>query len=202
MIGRLTGKLVAQESEGAIVVDVGGVGYELLAPLGAAGKAGYDSEGRVTFLVHTHVREDQITLFGFASEEDRSAFRTLLGVSNVGPRTALAVLTALPWNELASAIARKDMARLTSVPGVGKKTAELMLVQLRDKLSSVGRESTNAYVQSRAPAKSELLVGALTKLGYKAAEAERAASAVLEQASDTAKEMGTLVREALVVLAK
>src|SRR5688572_8826448 len=100
MIGRLTGKVV-EEEDGTTVVDVRGVGYELVTPIGTIGRASTDSEGNVTFFVHTHVREDQISLFGFATDGDRVAFRTLIGVSSVGPKTAIAVLSALPANELA-----------------------------------------------------------------------------------------------------
>src|SRR5580700_7839193 len=96
MIGRLTGRVIAQEEDGAVVVDVGGVGYELTAPLGTVGRAEETNDGRVTLFVHTHAREDALQLFGFASEADRLAFRTLISVSNVGPKTAVAVLSALP----------------------------------------------------------------------------------------------------------
>src|SRR5258706_12602218 len=123
MIGRLTGFPLADE-DGALVVDVRGVGYEIAAPLGTAGRAAKDAEGRITVYVHTHVREDALMLFGFATETERHAFRTLIGVSNVGPKTALAVLSALPSADLARAIAAKDVPRLTAISGVGKKTAE------------------------------------------------------------------------------
>src|SRR3954471_6600235 len=133
MIGRLTGIPLSDE-DGALVIDVHGVGYEVSAPLGTAGRAARDAEGRVTIYVHTHVREDALMLFGFAMESERHAFRTLIGVSNVGPKTALAVLSALPAADLARAIAAKDVARLTAISGVGKKTAERLVLELRDKL--------------------------------------------------------------------
>jgi Holliday junction DNA helicase RuvA len=134
MIGRLTGKVVAQEAEGAAVVDVGGVGYEVLVPLGTIGRAASDEGGRCTLYVHTHAREDALTLFGFATDADRLTFRTLIGVSNVGPRTALAILSTLPAEDLARAIAAKDLAKLTGIPGIGKKTAERLVLELRDRL--------------------------------------------------------------------
>src|ERR1700761_2213878 len=114
MIGRLTGKVVAQEADGSVVLDVAGVGYELAAPLGTLGRARLDDAGRVTLWVHTHVREDALALFGFSDEAERAAFRSLLGVSNVGPKIAVAVLGALPAAELARAVGRKDLAALTS----------------------------------------------------------------------------------------
>src|ERR1700722_10964258 len=112
MIGRLTGRVVTEEqADGAVVVDVSGVGYELLVPLGTLGRARSDEGGFATFFVHTHAREDALILFGFAHESDRTAFRTLIAVSNVGPKTALAVLSALPADELAKAIASKDVVK-------------------------------------------------------------------------------------------
>ena len=137
MIGRLTGKVVAQEADGSIVLDVGGVGYEVAAPLGTLGRVRADDAGRVTLWVHTHVREDALALFGFADEAERSAFRALLGVSNVGPKIAVAVLGALP---AAGARARDRAAgsrRAHVDPGVGKKIAERLLLELRDKLPIV-----------------------------------------------------------------
>src|SRR5262249_8764442 len=134
MIGRLSGRVI-EEGDGTTVLDVNGVGYELVTPLGTIGRARPDGEGRVTLFVHTHVREDQLSLFGFASEGDRLAFRTLIGVSSVGPKTAIAVLSALPAHELGLAIARKELGKLTSISGIGKKTAERLLLELKDKLT-------------------------------------------------------------------
>jgi Holliday junction DNA helicase RuvA len=204
MIGRLTGKVVAQEPEGAIVVDVGGVGYEVYVPLGAAGRAVVDEDGRSTFYVHTHVREEALTLFGFATETDRGAFRILIGVSNVGPKTALAVLSALPADDLANVIAAKDLAKLTGIPGIGKKTAERLVLELRDRLART--PAVVASGASRSPRDTgalhprDLLVGALTRMGYRPAEAERAAAALAPRLGTDA--LPDLVREALAILAK
>src|SRR4051812_41719362 len=111
MIGRLTGR-VTQEDDGNAVVDVGGVGYEVVVPLGTIGRAATTEDGRVTLFVHTHVREDVFSLFGFASDADRLAFRTLIAVSSVGPKTAIQVLSALPAPDLGRAIARKELGKL------------------------------------------------------------------------------------------
>ena len=92
MIGRLTGKVIAHDGDGSLVIDVNGVGYELAAPMGTLGRVRVDDGGRVTLWVHTHVREDALSLFGFADEGERVAFRALLGVSNVGPKIAVAIL--------------------------------------------------------------------------------------------------------------
>jgi Holliday junction DNA helicase RuvA len=204
MIGRLTGKVVAQEAEGAAVVDVGGVGYEVLVPLGTIGRAASDEGGRCTLYVHTHAREDALTLFGFATDADRLTFRTLIGVSNVGPRTALAILSTLPAEDLARAIAAKDLAKLTGIPGIGKKTAERLVLELRDRLvkpvavaarseGPSSREAPVARVQ-------DVLLGALTRMGYRALEAERAI-ATLGPRVDV-EPLADLVRDALALLAK
>jgi Holliday junction DNA helicase RuvA len=203
MIGRLTGKVVAQEAEGAVVVDVAGVGYEVLVPLGTVGRAASDEGGRCTLYVHTHAREDALTLFGFATEADRLTFRTLIGVSNVGPRTALAVLSALPAEELARAIAAKDLGKLTSIPGIGKKTAERLVLELRDRLAKpmTATARTGTSTQDAPVARAQdLLLGALTRMGYRPAEAERAIVALGPRLdTDT---LADLVRDALSLLAK
>jgi holliday junction DNA helicase RuvA len=205
MIGRLTGRILAEEPDGAVVIDVGGVGYELLAPLGAVGRAKVEEDGRMTFFVHTHAREDALTLFGFASDADRAAFRILIGVSNVGPKTGLAVLSALPANDLATAIAAKDVAQLTRIPGIGKKTAERLVLELRDKLtrgSSIGRAATGSLAnQETTPASPrDVLLGALTRMGYRPAEAERAVLGLGPRVATEA--LPDLVRDALSILAK
>src|SRR5580658_3896309 len=173
MIGRLTGVPLEDDESGALVVDVNGVGYELLVPQGTVGRAKREPDGRATLHVHTHVREDQLTLFGFASPSERLAFRTLIAISNVGPKTALSVLSALPAAELARAIAAKDVKRLTDVPGIGKKTAERLVLELRDKLAilSTGAEETSAAPvkgPARASTPRDALLSALVNMGYRA----------------------------------
>jgi Holliday junction DNA helicase RuvA len=204
MIGRLTGRVIEDE-DGTTVVDVNGVGYELVTPIGTIGRAGADADGRVTFFVHTHVREDQLSLFGFASEGDRLAFRTLIGVASVGPKTAIAVLSALPAHELGQAIARKELGKLTSISGIGKKTAERLLLELKDKLPvlDAGQRRTPGLTAAAPAAPStngELLASALVKMGYRASEADRA----VEQLGGKVAELPLpdLVREALIVLSK
>jgi Holliday junction DNA helicase RuvA len=204
MIGRLSGKVLGQETEGVVVVDVGGVGYEVLVPLGTVGRAPVDADGRATFWVHTHAREDALTLFGFASESDRLAFRTLIGVASVGPKTALAVLSALPAAELARAIAKKDLGQLTRIPGIGKKTAERLVLELRDKLElaalpAAAPKAARPSETENANAK-ELLAGALTRMGYRPVEAERAIAALGDRVDEAP--LADLVREALALLAK
>ncbi|HVJ88243.1 MAG TPA: Holliday junction branch migration protein RuvA [Labilithrix sp.] len=206
MIGRLTGRVI-EEDDGTTVVDVNGVGYELVTPLGTIGRAKTDADGNVTLFVHTHVREDQLSLFGFASEGDRLAFRTLIGVSSVGPKTAISVLSALPAHELGQAIARKELGKLTSISGIGKKTAERLLLELKDKLSILQASpprldgSGAAAIAPAAPtSNADLLARALVNMGYKAAEADRA----IEQLGGKVVELPLpdLLKEALAALSK
>lgn len=201
MIGRLTGRVVAETTNG-VVLDVGGVGYELTLPLGTLGRAPRTEAGVVTLIVHTHVREDDISLFGFASEPDRAAFRTLIGVSSVGPRTALAVLSALPADELARVIAGKNTSLLTKISGVGKKTAERLVLELRDKLAVLPGPASGGASSPAAGASTNgtLLLGALTRMGYRPSEAERAIAA-LEGRVD-AESIEDLLRDALAILAR
>ncbi len=209
MIGRLTGK-VTQEDDGNVVIDVNGVGYELVVPLGTIGRAPVDDTGRSTLYVHTHVREDIFSLFGFASEGDRLAFRTLIGVSSVGPKTAIAVLSALPAPDLGQAIARKELGKLTSITGIGKKTAERLLLELKDKVAILeaagprGTAAANAppitVASSLEPRTGDLLARALVNMGYKQGEADRA----IEQLGEKLGELSLpqLLKEALAVLSK
>lgn len=205
MIGRLTGKVI-EEPDGTTVVDVHGVGYELVVPIGTVGRAKADPEGNVTFFVHTHVREDQFSLFGFASDGDRVAFRTLIGVSSVGPKTAIGVLSALPAHELAQAIARKDLGKLTAISGIGKKTAERLLLELKDKLPLLEGHAPRVDgaapvpVTPRASSSSDLLVRALVNMGYKPAEAERAIEHLGAKASELP--LPDVLKEALAFLSK
>ena len=203
MIGRLTGRVAAQEAD-AVVLDVGGVGYELAVPIGTLGRARGDEVGRVTLWVHTHVREDALSLFGFSDETERAAFRALLAVSNVGPKIAVAVLGALPAEELALTVARRDLAALTAVPGVGKRIAERLLLELRDKLPSVPAHPLAPAGGRGAPGGAgdaeERLRSALTGMGFKPSEAERAVSAIGERARGAP--LPELLREALATLAR
>lgn len=205
MIGRLTGR-VTEELDGTIVLDVNGVGYEVIVPLGTLGRAATDAEGRVTLFVHTHVREDVFSLFGFASDGDRLAFRTLIGVSSVGPKTAVAVLSALPAPELGQAIARKELGKLTSISGIGKKTAERLLLELKDKLpvlEAAGPRPAAAGVPTAAPvpaSTSELLARALVNMGYRQNEADRAIDQLGAKMGELP--LPELLREALAVLSK
>lgn len=216
----VTGRVAHEESDGALVVDVNGVGYELLAPLGTVGRVrGAGQKGpqdALTFFVHTHVREDVLQLFGFSSAFERTVFRELLGVSTVGPRTALSILSHVPANELGRVIARKELGRLTSIPNVGKKTAERLLLELRDKLpagapgpagttgaAGTAPEPRLVSKPTSVPSGADnraMLISALTNSGYKPIDAERAAEMLGERVE--VLPVPELIREALRVLAK
>lgn len=201
MIGRLTGKIADDAADGTLVLEVAGVGYEVIAPLGTAGRAAPDDAGAVTLFIHTHAREDALLLYGFASRDERAAFKQLIGVSNIGPKIAISILGALPVAELAAAISREETARLTKVPGVGKKTAERIVLELKDKLLVTPGAPVAAPPPKAAPrgAKGELLHGALTRMGYRPGEADRAVTALGARVDEAP--LADLVREALAVLA-
>jgi Holliday junction DNA helicase RuvA len=206
MIGRLTGKVVAQEPDGAfvaLVVDVGGVGYEVVVPQGTLGRARGDDAGQLTLWIHTHVREDALALYGFADTTERAAFRALMGVSNVGPRIAIAVLGALPTPELAQAVARQDAGAFRSVPGVGKKIAERLLLELRDKVALFAPAvpiGGGPPVKRAGSEGDDRLRGALTGMGFKPGEADRAIAMLDPRLAAGAFE--DKLREALALLVK
>lgn len=179
MLGWLRGRVIAEEPSG-LILEVSGVGYELTAPVGTVGRAKTDAAGQVELWVHTHVREDALELFGFASELERRVFRLLVSVPNVGPKTAIGVLGALPIADLSRAISARDLGRLGKVPGIGKKTAERLVVELVDKLPALVPhdvfDGSGKPVPSKVAAAgtSQLLLKALVNMGYRPNEAERA----------------------------
>lgn len=164
MIGRLVGRLVAKHPP-QVVVEVAGVGYEVDVPMSTFFNLPATGE---TVTLHTHlaVREDAHVLYGFASVEERAAFRRLIRISGVGARTALALLSGLSVADLAQAVAVQDSARLTKVPGIGKKTAERLLLELKGKLSEPLPGVTGAPTGSGAD-----ILNALVALGYSEKEA-------------------------------
>ncbi len=207
MIGRLTGRIVEEGEGGALVVDVSGVGYEVLAPIGTRGRTTANAEGAMTLHIHTHVREDAFSLFAFANVEERDTFRTLISISNVGPKLALSVLSAISIGDLALAVARGETSKLVAIPGVGKKTAERLVLELKGKLLAIptGEKLPGATSSSSAlvtGGQAELLVSALTRLGYRPAESERAVATLGASKDLDAAPLGDLVREALALLVK
>jgi Holliday junction DNA helicase RuvA len=198
VIGRLHGKVVAEEADGGLVVDVGGVGYEVRAPLGTVGRAEPGLDGRVQLFTHLHVREDVLDLYGFASEIERRVFKLLLDVPNVGPKTALGVLSALPPKELAVAVEAKDVARLTRIDGVGKKTAERLVLELRERLQKVTMLIPAGTIAPGVAGDEGRLIGALTNMGYRLPDAQRAVRALGDRVGK--ESLAELLKEALVGL--
>lgn len=202
MIGLLRGNFSARDDEGTCIVDVSGVGYEVFVPLRAIGRLESASQP-VSLVIHTHVREDAITLYGFETPEDRLAFRALLGVHKVGPKVAFGIMSSISTHDLAVAVQRNDRASLKGIPGVGAKTLEQIFLELKDKLPIVGGVPTSAA--AAVPAKSRAasdplsaVANALMQLGYKPSEAERAAASIADNAEG--KPIEVLIREALVAL--
>lgn len=210
MIGRLRGVVAVESPDGTVVVDVQGVGYEVMAPLGSLGRATREGGDVVTLYIVTHVREDAITLFGFASEHERATFRVLTTVAGIGPRIAVSILGALPPQELAAAVARNDVKRLQAVPGVGRRLAERIALELKDKLApgttsftgspTPNTTTTHGSVGSTASAgPMGVFVATLVNLGFKVPEAERVAA---EFAHRQHEALDVLVRDALKRLVK
>jgi len=169
MIGRLTG-LVAEKSPPQVLIDVGGVGYLVDVPMSSF----YNLPGlgeRTTLLIHMIVREDAHLLYGFLSREERATFVELVKISGVGPRTALSILSGLSVAELAAAVTRQDGGRLQKVPGIGKKTAERLLLELKGKLGPDLGLPTGGAVNSEAQTD---IVQALIALGYNEKDAAAA----------------------------
>ncbi len=161
MIGRLRGRLVRLDGE-SVLIDVGGVGYEVAVPVRILVDLPGVGEDAVVH-THLHVREDQLALFGFASTDDRDLVRLLLGISGIGPKVAIAILSTMDANELRGVVASVDVATLTAVPGIGKRSAQKLLLELRPKLELPDAEidPSGARAQVRA---------ALEGLGYQADE--------------------------------
>ena len=188
MIGRLEGR-IHQLDPGRVIVDVGGVGYLVSTTLRAIQNL---PEGQSTaLLIHTRVKDDGIELYGFSGPDELAAFERLIAVAGVGPRIALAVLSSLAPDELASVVATGDLARLTMTPGVGKKTAQRILLELKGKLSATATVGGDL----RGDAAS-----ALVNLGYRQAQAMQAVEAVL--ADNPADDVGEVLRLALQHLTK
>ncbi len=182
MIGYLRGRLLTSTPE-ILVLDVGGVGYEVHVPLSTyyeVERAGADDE--VGLHVRTHMRDDSLTLYGFWTERERMLFDKLLGVGGIGPKLARVILSGMPPEELLAAIGAGDVARLTRTPGIGKKTAERMVVELRDKVQELAVDLPDIA----PPADDTDLVMALVSLGYKKRDAEAAATAAEAELGDAA----------------
>lgn len=192
MIARLRGRLLEKAPE-QIVVDAGGVGYQLFVSLNSFYRLPNPGV-EVDLYVHTHVREDALQLYGFLDAAERALFLLLLQVSTIGPRVALGVLSGMDTPDLEDAIADGDTRRLVAVPGIGKKKAELMILQLREKVRVLRQSRAASETAARPGGDAAEAVSALVNLGYKQHEAERAVARAEETGT---RALADLIREAL-----
>lgn len=178
MIALLRGR-VLEKAPNRVIVDVGGVGYDVAVPLSTYYGIG-EPGAEVTLRVHTHVREDALTLFGFLTALEQAVFERLLSVGGVGPKLALAVLSGIEPRELVAAVHRGDVARLTAIPGIGRKTAERIGLELRDRLpKAIEALAGAAPAPSPGEALRDDLASALANLGYHRQAIEQALDRVL-----------------------
>lgn len=193
MIGRIHGTLLQKEPP-VLLVDTGGIAYEISAPMTTFYNLPNTGD-KVTLFTHLVVRDDAHLLYGFHTESQRALFRSLLKVSGIGPRVALALLSGLSENEFMQCIANEDIKRITQVPGIGRKTAERLVVELRDKidLESVPANAESGEGEGFVPDAVSEAVSALVSLGYKPNEANRA----IRNITTTGKSSEDIIRQAL-----
>lgn len=197
MIAHLSGTLLDKQVH-RLVVDVGGVGYDVWVPLSTFYAVG-DVGAHVTLRIHTHVREDALQLFGFATSLEQTLFERLIATSGIGPKVALAVLSGIEPEGLVRAIRDADLARLTKIPGVGTKTAERLVVELKDRLPKPSESSGTGAASPSDDVRSDIL-SALANLGYQRASAERAFDRVI--AKTESREFESVLRLILKDLAQ
>ena len=192
MIASLNGIVLSRKPAG-IVIGVGGVGYKVAVPLCTLGDI--PEEGKEVFIyTYTHVREDALQLFGFLSEYERGVFATLLGISGIGPKLALAILSGMPVERFVRAVNNEDITMLSSIPGLGKKTAARVVLELKGKLELFIKDGPDSYIEGRAAGDA---VSALVNLGYRKALSEDAVEKAVKNGFSTIED---IVREALRLL--
>jgi Holliday junction DNA helicase RuvA len=194
VIAHLRGRLLRKAPQ-AVVVDVGGVGYRAFIPVSTFYRLG-DEGSEVSLRIHTHVREDALALFGFASPGEHALFERLIEVAGVGPRLAVNILSGIEADELVEALRSSDVARLVRIPGVGRKTAERLVVELKDKMPA--RDSAPGQPAAEGLGPKEDLLSALANLGYSRGEAERGVERALRD--DGTGRFEDLLRRALQVV--
>lgn len=195
MIGMLSGKIIEKEFNFCLI-DVNGVGYEVLIPLSTFDKLPLEN-GEVTLFIHTAVREDAITLFGFASRDEKKLFQQLIGVSGVGGKLALNVLSAMPAGSFCAAVASGDVKSLSRINGVGKRTAERLIVELKGKLSGLDPDAAPPPSDNSAAADA---AAALEQLGFRKDAVNKAVNALLAELPEKEHTAENLIRAALLRL--
>ena len=200
MIASLRGRLAAKEPN-RIIVDVGGVGYDVAVPLSTYYTLG-DAGSDVSLRVHTHVREDTLALYGFSTTLELQIFERLIGISGIGPKLALAVLSGIEVADLVRAVQFGDVGRLTAIPGIGRKTAERIGLELKDKLPKglIEEAAAGAGAGDRGGELRQDLLSALLNLGYHRPLAEKAVDAALARTGSPAFEI--VLKQALRELAR
>jgi Holliday junction DNA helicase RuvA len=201
MIALLTGRL-AFKAPTHLALDVHGVGYEVFIPLSTYYNLP-NVDDSLTLSIHTHVREDAIQLFGFSTSQEKDAFALLMSVSGIGPKSALGILSALPVSDLVSAIQSDDVEKLETVPGIGKKSAGRLVLELKDKLTKLHPALTpsDAHVLKGRDHTFDDALSALTNLGYRTSDAKEALKAA-QQSSSGSMTLQELIRESLKKLAR
>jgi holliday junction DNA helicase RuvA len=192
VIAQISGT-VAHKVPGEVIVDVGGVGYQVFIPLNVFYRLP-EIGARVTLYIHTHLREDALQLFGFQEPAEKQVFLLLNSVAGIGPKLAINILSGIPADELAQAIKEGDQLRLVSIPGVGKKLAERMIVELRDKFATFQAQVTEIPVASNGSQLVQDAVSALVNLGYRKAEVEKSVRDTVQAGNTTLEEV---IKEAL-----
>jgi Holliday junction DNA helicase RuvA len=183
VIAQLRGRIL-EKHPNRIIIDVGGVGYDVFVPLSTFYGLG-DAGSEISLRIHTHVREDALVLYGFRTILEQDLFERLIGVSGIGPKVALGVLSGIEPLELIRAIERSDVARLTAIPGVGRKTSERIVLELKDRLPRVQVEDTVAGEVETAPGGlRDDVLSALVNLGYHRPLAEKAVAAAIKAVPD------------------
>jgi Holliday junction DNA helicase RuvA len=203
LIAHITGKLM-QKQPNSVIVDVGGVGYELIVPVSTFYELG-EPGSNVSLRAYTYVREDALQLYGFRTEREKRLFLLLTSISGIGPKLAITILSGMSADELIPAIRTNDLARLVAIPGVGKKTAERLVVELRDKLAPLSSPELEQQFQAAgaglAPdALRDDLISGLLNLGWPKPAVEKAVSATLKEMPDAKFEV--LLKQAMRKLAR
>jgi Holliday junction DNA helicase RuvA len=177
MIARLKGVLSSKSAD-RLIVDVQGVGYEVLIPFSTYYELG-EAGDSIDLLIYTYVREDTLKLYGFRTEKEKQLFLLLIQISGIGPRLGIAILSGLPVEELVAAVSASDIARLSSIPGVGKKTAQRIALELKDRISALFPELPSGAQHAITSSTQRDVISALVNLGYPKNKAETVVSRVL-----------------------